>query len=207
LIDLGPRPKHEVSPAANATVDEFIAMLVDAGESDILERLRRLRSAKAHGLRLMPSARLISTGDSPDVETRRRFVDTVAVLVDENLFGRSEMCIQFAALLARALRGLGISAEARMGRARYRRPDRAWFEWDHAWVVYDDQIVDGNVDSMSENPRVDAGVDPSPFWGPVAALPDDRQIELRRFRRAFEDEDVRAWWPRLQAGLQGNPHL
>jgi hypothetical protein len=183
------------------SADEYVKQLV-AQKAPSLPLLRRIREEKARSIRPCPSARLSGEATRPPGELRARLLDKVAELVDENVFGRSEMCLQFAALLAKALRLQGITAEAKKGRARYVKLVGQWFTWDHAWVEYDDCVVDGNVDTMRENPLVDDGVDPPPFWGCRDEIPDSRQYDFSSCVPWCGDEDVEAWWPRLDEWLR-----
>ena len=81
---------------------------------------------------------------------RMAVVDTVARLVDRNLSGRSDMCMQFADLLHRALRHLHLPARAVLGKCIYYLDSREIFRWDHAWVRVGYEVIDGNVDILSE---------------------------------------------------------
>ena len=66
---------------------------------------------------------------------REKLLDAVAALVDENYAGRSEMCLQFADLLHRALTHLNFPSRAAVGTARYFSPEgREIYRWLHAWV-------------------------------------------------------------------------
>ena len=196
----GPRPSNEVSPVVGISADEYVKRLV-AQKAPSLSLLRRIREEKARAVRPRPSAHLIGEAIRPPRELRARLLDKVADLVDENVFGRSEMCLHFATLLAKALRLQGITAESKKGRARYIKLDGQWFTWDHAWVEYDDCVVDGNVDTMRENPLVDNGVDPPPFWGRSDEIPDNRQYDFSSCVPWDGDEDVEAWWPLLAEWL------
>jgi len=193
---------NEVCPAENITVDEYVKTFVPDGVKE--RTLRKIRKQKAGGLRPLPSHRLTGDVDNPKINIRRTVVDEVAGLVDENLFGRSEMCLQFAALLARALSQMGIQAQAKVGQARYRQSNGEWFTWRHAWVEYDDCIVDGNVDSMLENPVVPGGLDPAPYWGKRDEMPNDREFDFGGAESWGGDGDVDTWWPRLRERLNQN---
>jgi len=200
-LDPGPRPSTEVSPIHDMTADDYVARLV-ADRAPTLPVLRRIRNEKARGTRPRPSSRMIGDATLPTLELQARLLDKIAELVDENVFGRSEMCLQFAALLAKALTSLGITAAAKRGNARYRKPNGEWFGWNHAWIEYDNCVVDGNVDSMCENPLVDQGVDPSPFWGHRNGIPEDRQYDFASSTSWSGDEDSETWWLRLHDWLK-----
>ena len=61
---------------------------------------------------------------------RAALLDKVAEMVDENLSGRSEMCLQFAELLNLALRHLGFNSFAVLGTATYlNAKEKRVFQW------------------------------------------------------------------------------
>lgn len=194
---------REVSPVTGLTAARYYQTL-SGGLRAVVDRIR---TEKRAGARRRPSTHLITEGDAPGLDRRAALLDRVAALVDENLSGRSDMCVQAAELLARALQAMGQRAEARKGMAAYRGRDDRWFEWQHAWVMIDDDVlVDGNCDSMVENPMVPEGIRPTAFWGPVEAIPQDRRFDLKQSRplapHEQKDEDVRMWWIDLNAWLK-----
>ncbi len=129
-------------------------------------------------------------------------MDAVAALVDENLFGRSEMCIQFAALLQRALAHLGLPARTVVGWAIYYSDGHEIFRWKHAWVRVGREVIDGNVDSLFENPTVPPAVNVAPYWGSISETPADRRLREDHGRALPADNDVSdIWWPELRASL------
>tara|TARA_R110002012_G_scaffold316195_2_gene530867 strand:+ start:2000 stop:2452 length:453 start_codon:yes stop_codon:yes gene_type:complete len=133
-----------------------------------------------------------------EADKRKLLLDRVAALVDENLFGRAEMCQQFADLLAKSLTELGLFARPVMGEASYLDTDgRELFRWQHAWVRIGDEVVDGNVDSLCENPMVPALISVRPYWGPIRNTPADRRLHASS-RQFPSDGDVeKIWWPEL----------
>ena len=201
-IDLGPKPPREISPAENLGVDQYISMKIQQGNPFIIENLKRIRTEKADGKRPKPSSRLTGDATNPSVDIQKLILDQVSLLVDENLFGRSEMCIQFSSLLALALKHCSFDAKAYQGNARYKKKDGTWFDWNHAWVVYGDYVIDGNTDSMFENPAVDEGIDPDPFWGKVTSLPNDRAFDFNSAKIVESDDDIRMWWKDLLSWLK-----
>jgi len=201
-VGAGKRPPHEVSPKRNLSADEYVRQVVIPTGGQPLAELRRIRQEKAQGKRPLPSERMIGEASFPSREVQLKLVDKVAELVDENVFGRSEMCLQFAALLAKALTLLGCDATAKRGTALYRKLGGDWFTWDHAWVEYGECVVDANVDSMRENPLVDKDVDPASFWGQRDRIPDDRRFEFASATSWPGDEDSEYWWPRLEEWLR-----
>lgn len=152
---------REVCPASDQgfSVDEYLATL-DPVTRAFADKIREL---KASGPRPRPSARLILAGAAPSPDWRPALLDRIAALVDEDLFGRSDMCKPFAFLLAEALNLMGHKAKPLVGRAEYQRANGTWVPWEHAWVkIGRDVLVDGNVDSMGENPAPELAPSPSP---------------------------------------------
>jgi hypothetical protein len=190
---------REISPAVNMTAEEFLLLTPEHKDKANL-----IRTQKAAGERRRPSASLIDQSALFDATFRVALLDRVAGLVDENLFGRSEMCQQFALLLARALQFKGLSAQAVPGEAIYFVAGSKVFSWEHAWVRIGAEVVDGNVDSLLENPIVPKSVDCRPYWGPITAVPLDRKLRPRQSSSVAADPDVNdVWWPELKAWLLG----
>jgi len=189
---------REISPAENLTVDKCL----DLYPPDVHARVNELRCQKAAGLRRCPSVTLIDRSQLLVHEARATLLDQVALLVDENLFGRAEMCMQFADLLERALRHLGLPARSTVGSAVYYFDGREVFHWKHAWVRVGCEVVDGNVDVLDENPAVPAVVKIAPYWGPINETPQDRRLREDKALRLPADIDVsETWWPELRAWL------
>lgn len=201
---------REISPAENMSADEFLIFAPAPAQ----ERARQIRVQKREGARPRPSARLVDRSVLLTLEFRAKILDAVAALVDENLFGRSEMCIQFAGLLQRALVHLDLPARTVVGWAIYYSDRREIFRWQHAWVRVDEEVIDGNVDSLFENPIIPQAVDVAPYWGPIAETPADRKLCEDHGRNLPPDNDVsEIWWPELRASLDtisikgSNKHL
>jgi hypothetical protein len=55
--------------------------------------------------------------------------------------------------------------------------------------VCGDVYIDGNVDSMIENPYVPYGINPSPYWGNIATLPSDRKFISKRIITIADEEE------------------
>lgn len=195
---------REVSPAIGITADEFLATI--APEHRLI--VERIRAEKMCGLRPCPSSSLIDKSSVLTPEIRRRILDKAACLVDENLFGRSEMCLQFAILVQRALAMLQIDSRVAVGTAIYSGDRRQeLFRWEHAWVRIGTEVVDGNTDILFENPVVPGSVTIPPFWGDLAQIPADRRLREERGARVAEDEDVEnLWWPDLETQIKSNIH-
>jgi hypothetical protein len=189
---------REISPAKNMSSEEYL----NGVQAQFRERARQIRAQKSDGARPRPSSRLVDRSALLTPELRARLLDEVAALVDENLFGRSEMCIQFAALLQRALVHLGLPARTVAGRAMYYSGAREIFRWQHAWVRVGEEVIDGNVDSLYENPMVPPLGDVAPYWGPISEMPAGWRLREDHGQELPADNDVsEIWWPELRASL------
>ncbi len=185
---------REISPAVNATVDEFLNM----ASPELRAIAENIREQKRNGTRTVPSRNFIDCSEIKDREFRNDLIDKIAVLVDENLFGRSEMCQQFAMLLSRTLNHLGIYAKVVRGKAIYSNG----FSWEHYWVATKDEIIDANVDSIFENPAVPSELKLCAYWGKKADLPSDRKLRPKTNKKIPPDNDVKnIWWPELKQWL------
>jgi hypothetical protein len=113
------------------------------------------------------------------------------------------MCLQFADLLNRALTHLQFPSRPVVGTAIYYGPeDEEIWRWRHAWVRIDDEVIDGNVDCLAENPVVPKAVSIAPYWGPIATMPPDRRLREERGTALPPDVDVDdTWWPDLKNWL------
>ena len=189
---------REISPAVNMTVDEFL----QSSPTQSKELAEKIRASKNSGNRPLPSTTLIDNSNLLSKAKRFMLLDKVAILVDENLFGRSEMCIQFSILLDKALRYFGLPSRAVAGVAIYFSSGGEIFRWPHTWVRIDNEVIDGNVDSLPENPVVPQTVRLSPYWGPLNAIPTDRRLREDRNKQLTTDSDVEnIWWPDLKVYL------
>jgi len=75
------------------------------------------------------------------------------------LFGRAEMCMQFAELLTCSLAHLHFRARICHWHVYLLCPMATrFFRWQHAWVRVEQEVIDGNIDSLFENPMVPAVV-------------------------------------------------
>jgi len=189
---------REISPAVNATVEEFLKLLPSASRA-IVEEVRRQKHA---GIRPRPSTTLIDRSAVLTREHRTRLLDAVAALVDENYAGRSEMCLQFADLLNRAFTHLNFPSRPVVGWAMYFSPaNEELFRWRHAWVRIGEEVIDGNVDCLSENPVVPKTVSVVPYWGPFRETPDRRLREEHRAALPADTDVSDIWWPELSHWL------
>jgi len=73
------------------------------------------------------------------------------------------------------------------------------FQWGHSWVRVGKEVVDGNVDCLSENPMVPDEVSIAPYWGPINETPEDRRLRETSNVTPQSDTDVEnIWWPDLR---------
>jgi hypothetical protein len=140
---------REIPPVTKLTPEQYFASL----SADRQEKISAIRRQKVAGVRPRPSVRLNDRSSVLTAEVRQALLDWVAELVDENMFGRSEMCMQFAELLARSLLQFGTRAKGILGEARYYVDGKEVYRWPHAWVRVGNEVVDGNVDSLYELDR------------------------------------------------------
>ena len=191
---------REISPAIGMSVDEWMDLAVPPEIKGLIEEIRR---QKRQGERKHPSASLIDRSTLLTKGDRERLLDKIAALVDENYVGRSEMCLQFASLVDRALTHLSFPSRAVVGTAIYYDPNgRETFRWRHAWVRVGNEAIDGNVDCLSENPLVPKSVEVAPYWGPISEVPADRFLREHHGEAVPSDVDVDdPWWPELKAWI------
>lgn len=190
---------REISPAINCSVDEYYESLVLTSKKII----KKIRDEKLEGLRPIPSEKLIDLSEIFHHDFRTKLLNKVAMYVDENISGRSDMCIQFAMLMSLSLRSLGIKARVVMGKSYYYIGGNEVFSWNHAWVRIGREVIDGNVDILYENPEVPSNVVVSPYWGLINKIPNDRRLIENHSEIIHQDEDVNnIWWPELQQWLE-----
>lgn len=136
---------REISPAINASGDEFLGTL----PQHIQQLIAEIRRQKQAGQRPKPSTNLIDRSALFTKAPPRKALDTVAVLVDESLGGRSDMCLQFAGLLNLALTHLRFPSRPVVGISiYYAARGSEIFRRRHAWVRVGDEVIDGNVAAM-----------------------------------------------------------
>ena len=191
---------REISPALNATADQFFATLPPPMQLLVTD----IRRQKATGSRSWPSATVLDRSAMLTATQRLALLDKVAELVDENLTGRGDMCEQYAVLLALALAHLGLPARAVCGEAVYfDAQSRELWRWRHAWARAGDEVIDGNVDFLVENPVVPQAVRIAPYWGPIQTTPRDRKLREGTVRLAPDSDVTNIWWPDLKLWLDG----
>lgn len=146
-----------------------------------VEVIKMIRMQFESNSRPKPSSKLITNGSFLKQEDRIKLLDYCAYLVDKNPTntGRSDMCIYFSCLLRYSLRLLGYKAEVHIGLANFNNNSQE-FSWEHSWVMIDDVLIDGNADSMDENPYVPVEISPYSYWGTVDELPQGRAYVMKR---------------------------
>lgn len=190
--------KRELSPAINATAEQYLQML-PAETRLAVEEIRRQKRA---GVRPRPSILLTGSSSILTPTQRGALLDAIASLVDENLSGRSDMCQQFADLLHRALTYLNFPSRPVVGWAMYFAPTgEELFRWRHAWVRIGDEVIDGNTDIVCENPLFPASVTAVPYWGPIQEIPGRRLREAHGELLPNDTDVSEIWWPDLKAWL------
>lgn len=65
---------------------------------------------------------------------------------------------------------LRIAARTVIGTAMYYSDGREIFHWEHAWVRVGGEVIDGNADSLFENPMVPPTVKCVGIFGCVSAF-------------------------------------
>lgn len=193
-----PPIQREISPALNATVEQYLR----AVPSEVRAAIEEIRRQKVSGDRPYPSAVLLDSSSIFTSAHRGALLDRIAALVDENLSGRSDMCQQFADLLNRALVHLNFPSRPVAGWAMYFSPaGEELFRWRHAWVRVGDEVIDGNTDIVFENPLFPACVTAAPYWGPIKGLTGRRLREDHGDSLPDDTDVVGTWWPDLRAWL------
>ncbi|WP_440110079.1 hypothetical protein [Paenibacillus sp. QZ-Y1] len=158
-------------------------------KKDGLQILKSIELQKKDRIRPFPSDKLITNGEFLEIEDRMRIIDNSAALVDQAYGGRCDMCLYFSCLVRYALRLLGHRANVFVGEATYTNND-VQFTWEHSWVEFENYIIDGNVDTMIENPAVPIGLDPKPYWGITESLPQDRLLKAKTRVDVTEELDA-----------------
>jgi hypothetical protein len=195
---------REVHPY-NLDLEEVLRL-----EPKIRAMTLEIRRQKAAGERPKPSSSFVDKSKILTNSERQKLIDKIADLVDENHTGRSDMCQQFADLLCRALNKLGFSARVATGTVSYYdNKGNTIFRWPpdgHDWVLVGDELIDGNVDCLSENPFLPKTIQLQAYWGPRTSVPSDRKfMENRGARTRESDSDVeKIWWPDLEEWIGKN---
>lgn len=208
--DQGLQTKQERAAFGSFGTSVRMQSISSTPKKDVNKILSLIENQRKNGTRPLPSGSIQSIGDRPVQEVRKFLLDTCAKLVDENWCGRSEMCIYFAVLIRHGLNIIGIPANVHVGKAIYidnNNQDNR-FEWDHAWVVQEEQLIDGNIDSIIENPMVPNGISPAPYWGPIEETPSDRKLYSSRILDSSQDEieldkqEITMWKQHLEITLK-----
>jgi hypothetical protein len=161
--------------------------------------LEKIISERRDGTRRLPSNYLTINNEIYSrftTKTKKELLDFTASIVDHHSTGRSERGVDFARLLAFILGKLGFKVEVILGLATYSDANKSfvWKEsesgYSHAWLLFEgDELIDGNADSMSENPYFSLNLNPQAFWGSKDELPADRIFD-ERTREQFDNLDL-----------------
>ncbi|MDP0496724.1 MAG: lasso peptide biosynthesis protein [Verrucomicrobiota bacterium JB024] len=190
---------REISPAIGMSADDFLA----TRPCKVQILVKGIREEKLSGSRPKPSATLIDKSEILTPEIRRSLLDAIAELVDENLCGRSEMCLQFSTLLHRALTEFGVPSRIALGTAMYFDRGKEIYRWEHAWVRIQSEVVDGNTDMLYENLQAPDSIQARPFWGEIKHIPVGRRLREANGVSPRYDSDVdKVWWPELRQTIQ-----
>ena len=189
---------REISPHPGMSVDEYLKLA-----PELTSLVNDIRQQKERGERARPSTPLIDQSAILTKEQRADLLDKIALLVDENWVGRSEMCFQFTGLLNRALRHIQFPSREVLGTATYySSKGKKLFQWRHAWVRVGQEVIDGNVDSIPENILVPRTVSVAPYWGLISETPPDRLLRELHGESVPGDVDVdEIWWPELEKSI------
>ena len=111
--------------------------------------------------------------------------------------------------MASALKKLGRNPQIIIGKGVYIDPKDISnpFSWNHSWVVSENEVIDGNVDSMIENPLGPENIKPSNYWGEIKDLPKDRkltkdkEIDEKWIKENTSYEVVQEWRKQLDKRL------
>lgn len=136
------------------------------------------------GKRPKPSATLTAHGGSLTKLEKGRILDMAASICDQPMkyyddaFSRGSRCVPFAMLIQDILSDrYGIQSKLIAGKATYKSGKHSFF-WHHAWLETEEgEIIDGNVDLLSEHPLTPENFIGIPYWGPKDKLPKDRVFE------------------------------
>lgn len=169
-----------------------------------LKMLSKIFEERKRGIRPKPSEHVYLKTSQVSDKIRKAYIDVVAEIVDNQLTGRSTMCVYFAILLGDLLKKMNINTKVITGKTTYWSSDKKdKFVWDHAWVEIDNEIIDCNVDSMSENPKVPDSIRPINYWGLKNSLPKDRlfipdrEIDEDWIKKDTDVEALRKWREQL----------
>lgn len=86
------------------------------------EILMRIFYQKENNIRPVPSSNVILGKSKFSEDLRKKLLNMVAEVVDDNCYGRSDMCVYFAILIKDALESMGFMAKAIVGSATYYSP-------------------------------------------------------------------------------------
>lgn len=163
----------------------------DKKDRDERVLLQKILSQKNQGTRPKPSDNFIHLSHTLTVEKRIKIINLAGKLCDEDFYGRTSLCQQFAILVKYMLQKEGIPSKIFTGEVKYFNSTKQFF-WKHFWVELNNnqEIIDCNVDSMVDNPKVPAYLEPKNFWGLKSSLPADRVFGISQEFTALEEESL-----------------
>ena len=167
-------------PSRKLSYDQFMKFMnvqQSAVTKDIQNsRLQKVLADKKNGVEHKPSLLLIDKSHLLTSDKRKTIIDIAAKYVNQNIYGRNEMCLQFAILVKFLLKEEGISSKIIEGKAKYSNGNLK-HEWNHFWLVTENNdLIDGNIDSLPDNPNPPEGLRPLNYWGALSEIPNDRLL-------------------------------
>ena len=138
-----------------------------------------IKEQKAKNERPLPSTKLFSLGEIPPRAVRNLVLDVAAQFTDRYSEGRGRQGPLFAAFARAVLETQGVASEVVIGWARYLVPEQTPFEWDYAWLETELEVIDGNSDTLNENPMVPETLIRTPYWGPRERVHDRQLTKIR----------------------------
>ncbi|MBB6096760.1 hypothetical protein HNR42_000172 [Deinobacterium chartae] len=161
---------------------------------------QRIAAQRQAGNRPEPSHTLVSFGRLPDLGVRRTIVDFAALFTDrDSPFGRGAESVLFAAYLRAILEMGGVDCTLAVGRARFTYAGGQTYERDHAWIELGEDVIDANVDTLTELADVPETLQVAPYWGPRDRLPGRTLQRLRTLPIEREAIEIGADFPRRRA--------
>jgi|GEM_PF-1563998 len=160
---------------------------------------------KAKNERPRPSAKLFSLGETPARAVRNVVLDVAAEFTDRharNSGGRGTQGPLFAAFARAVLETQGVTSEVVIGWARYLTPEQKPFEWDYAWLETETDLIDGNADTLGENPMVPENLIRSPYWGPRERVFERQLTRIRTVTLEREALEIHPDLPQLRLEAQ-----
>jgi len=164
-----------------------------------------IKEQQAKNERPRPSDKLFSLGEIPARAVRNVVLDVAAEFTDRyapKSAGRGQQGPLFAAFARAVLETQGIASEIVIGWARYLTPEQKPFEWDYAWLETEFEVIDGNADTLNENPMVPENLIRSPYWGPRERALERQLTPIRTVSVEREALEIHPNLPQLRLEAQ-----